>query len=378
MKFNVWFFVLLLLIGSIIFSCYSAPAEMIGDTPVDTEVMYRKDLFGPYYTKTTFENGVSQYALEYPWYYFCPNTLNLVSIATNGGLKQGHMATYTTKTPGGSVYLKFYLQNSLASKKDCKKVDLIFYEGTASDLTGTPTGRKLNTYSLEGSWKYAETFVMAIDFGLPKKTGVYHYVVDEYETCSNWPLGSKTYKTGRGWIDIVIESPTAVTGELSVVVYDNMVPRTCFVDLYQGNSVYKSNVKLEGGRGTFKNLPFGTYRVQVLDSGFESYFYDCAPASCMVNDDIGSVMISSIHSSVSYLIFGDQKDTDDDGFDDLNPDDPIDPGEMDGSSGFSDVIKDVAKSFGLFAIVLFGLPLFILLLVVFLVYKWTKKREGSK
>ncbi|HAE43001.1 MAG TPA: hypothetical protein DCG34_08820, partial [Clostridiales bacterium] len=212
-----------------------------------------------------------------------------------------------------------------------------------------------------------------------KEGSTYDYTVQE-TIYIDGPITDVGYNTDRAFVHVTIPKPGATTGTLTVTVLDNLKALPVSIRLFKDGQVYQDTVYLTGGTKTFSNLPFGTYNVQVLRDDYNVFFYDAFPAQSGYDYSTGKVQLSTTVNTCNYMIYGITDQTKADGSSGFDSGTDQIPGVDDAKESIRDIIFGDGDS-GLSKIILFGLPLFMIIIIAglgFYYYKLGDSKNGKK
>ncbi|NPE27635.1 hypothetical protein HNV12_06545 [Methanococcoides sp. SA1] len=401
-----------LLIASIILPQFTA-GSFAGDA-VSSETVYREGMFGPSIERVVWESGAVTHVTKYPWYYFWEQTDDFQSMNIYGisGSSMSNDINIVCDYGDDPISVTFKQQNDLdfsdsinwfwSSKEVCEKSCLIAYYGLVDDQEKDLNYLTDDFHSLihtVGPWAYGETWTSTLKISPDwvhgiKAPGSYDFTVQE----TLYPSNLQPYDTDRAWIHLtVLEDPIISQeigkGTITVKVLDNLIQSAADVRMYQDGSL-KQTVHLTAGEHTFENLPFGSYRFEVVDSDYKPFFYDAFPQQSGYDYDSGAVDLSAERNTISYLIYGDFTSTEGSGYDQgdgIIPDysntttgkvledivDGVTGDDDDGEFDYFKAIIALLASLGLFGIVVLGLPLFIVAACLILVAMYILSRDGD-
>ena len=438
MKFNRnWFLIAIAVVLASILLPFMQEGSFAGNV-VNSEVVYRDGWFGPYIERVTLDNGGVMYVTQYPWYTFHEqfselSSMNICGLDGGSAMVGGASSSYielVAYPDDAPIEIMVRQMNNLDfsssvnwwedGKETCTKSRLVMYKGSTEKYT--EEWKELSplvnpwqdlTWS-HGPYAYGATWESHVTFDPWYYDGGNQLEFTIVETLYTGPLIG--YDTDVGYVDVTMlkrvtytdpDDPTSPVdpndpiviggvGSIQVKVLDNLIKRSATVDMYKNDNKIQT-VFIDGGSYTFDNLEFGTYRFEVIDQDYETWFYDAFPQQSEYDYDIGNVELSAELNTISYVINGDFASTDGsglDGGDGLLPDysntttgkvlDEIvktltGDGDEDGSLSLTQIVGMIAAlmaSMGLLAnVAIIGLPIFIVGILFLLVAAWVKSGD---
>lgn len=401
------------LVLSIVFQVM-LPGTIVGEVK-DSQVVHRYGLFGPSVERVELVDGSVMYTTNYPWYYFWEQSeghrsMNIYGIAGSASSNQVYITCNYGDDP---IPVTFKQQNDLdfssstnwfwSGKEDCVKSRLVAYNGLVTDTNAdldTLTDAYHTKEEQSGNWAYGETWTTTLYFTPDFLHGIsgpgsYDYTVEE----TLYPSSLVGYDQDRAWVHLaVLEDPVISQeigkGSITVSALDNLVQRPATVRMYKDGSLYQSSIYLKDGQRVFDNLEFGTYRFEVIDADFDTWCYDAFPQQSGYDYNVGEVELSASANAINYLICGDFASTTDNGFDSgttldysNNTISEIIDSITDSSRGdtgeepnYIAALVAILATLGLLAVVILGLPLFIIIVIVLLVFGvlFGDKKKGKR
>ena len=392
---------------------------------VDSQVVYRDGLFGPYIERVTLDSGAVMHVTQHPWYHFSKYSVNLPSMNIYGIVGSGisneiHITVYSDDD---LVPIVFKQQNDLdftnsinwfwdRGKEECSKSRLVMYKGYfEEDANLDPYTNKWDDLVWShGPYAYLQKWTSTLHFNpfFYEPTPKIFFTVEEtlYDTAVTG------YDTDLAYVVATVlehsdptdpTDPVVVrgTGSINVMVYDNMIVRPATVNLYK-NDVLFQTVYVDGDY-TFDDLEFGMYRFEVVDADYDTYFYDAFPQQSGYDYDIGNVELSAELNMIGYIVYGDFSSTPG-SFGDIPGDGLIPDGNNntaarliddvigavrgdddntdDSSLSLADIIAMIAAllaSMGLLtSVAIIGLPIFLVVMLFLLVAAFVKSGDKKK
>jgi hypothetical protein len=389
---NGYFLLLIIVLASIVLPVFSSPASIAGDVQ-ESVTVYREGLFGPHIDRLTMADGGVMRAIVYPWYYFWEYTDKFTSmnIYGIGGSSSSNSVNYVVNSGEGKIPVVFKQQNDLDfsnsinwffdTKEDCVESKLVAYDGlvlnSGDSLSTLTDGYNAVVINENGPWAYGQTWTSTLHITPSLDPGSYDYTVQE----TLYPSSLTGFDTDRAWVHVtVLEVPElATTGSITVKVLDNLVAHPCYVQMFKDGYPAVNQLYLNDGEHTFSNLEFGhSYSFTVIDSDYDTMYYDAFPQQTGYNYDTGNVELTKDRNTVSYIIYGTTPDSESgfDAGDGILPDysdnpiskiiDSVTDDNDGGDPDYFGLIVKLMGSLGLMAIVILGIPLFMILAVIVL------------
>ena len=397
---NIYLFLLLALILAVMIP-HVGTQSYLGEGIVDSEVAYRDGLFGPVHRMVTDENGIRMHVIDYPWYTFkSASSMNIYGI--EGSSTSNDISLVLDKnTAYKDLTFKqqndLYFPDSIWNKyPKATKSKLVMYEGLpkTNDYNFGIGDHSWAATTVDGPWNYGDTWTTTLRY-YPKSTyleagNTYDYTVQEtIYIDSPIPGYDKGYDTDRAFVHITIpkdsSSGNVDSATLKVTVLDNLLQMPAEIQLYKDGKLYRQSNQLKDGSITYKDLPFGTYSVKVLNADYETFFYDAYPAQPGYSYDRGQVELSKVVNTCNYLIYGISEGTKQSGasgFDDPDNDIPSTKKIVESFENKTGISLPGGGGDGLFtaffnklittlvAITILGLPVVFIVIAVWLYLKW--------
>lgn len=313
---------------------------------VDSEVVYRDGWFGPYIERVTLGDGAVMHVTQYPWYYFVEGSLssmNICGIEGSGEYNSINIVCYPDDDP---IPIVVKHQNDLDftntinwfwdNTEICDRSRLVMYNGivTNPDEELDPIWDVQHDIAWSyGPYAYGEYWTSTLHY-YPYVRPYAHsegFTVEE----TLYPTTLVGYDMDRAWVYVTVlervihvdpDDPTSPvdpddpivvrgTGSINVKIMDNYLQSSATIRMYKDNNLVQSSLYIDNGDYTFDDLEFGTYRFEVIDADYYTYFYDAFPQQAGYDYDLGNVELSAELNTVGYVIYGDFPSTDGSGFD---------------------------------------------------------------
>ena len=408
-----WFLIAIAVVLASILLPFMQAGSFAGNV-VESEVVYRDGLFGPYIERVTLDNGGVMHVIQYPWYYFTDGylpSMNIYGIEGSSYSNEIHLVCYSDDAP---IKITVKQQNDLKfpnsilpwsyDEVDAVKSRLVMYKGIATD------NEKLSSLTdpwddlvwTHGPFVYEETWTTEVQFNPWYYDGGDKPKFTIEETL--YPVSLVGYDMDRAFVYVTVlervntEDPNdpivaGGVGSITVTVLDNLIQSPATIRMYKNDVLVQSSLYIKDGDHEFTDLEFGTYRFEVVDADYETWFYDALPQQSGFNYDLGNVELSAELNAISYIIKGDFPSTDGDGFDMGDGLLPVVPDNS--MSELYDAVKEVAdeegglslaqilgmiaallSSMGLLAsVAIIGLPIFIVVILFLLVAAFVKSGD---
>ena len=335
MKINQnWFLIAIMVVLASILLPFMQENSFAGNV-VKSEVVYRDGFFGPYIERVTLDNGGIIHVIQYPWYYFTDGNLPSMNIYGIEGSAMSNTVNIVCYPDDDPIPIIVKQQNDLNfpnsvfpwlyDEVEAERSRLTMYNGIveSADEKLDPLFDSYHDMAWSyGPYLYGETWTSTLYYYPYVKPYAHEegFTIEEtlYPTSIGYDMDRAfVYVTVLDRVDINDPNDPIVVGgvgSITVRILDNLIQRPATVRIYKDNVLIQT-VYIEDGKHTFKDLVFGFYRFEVVDDGYETYFYDAFPQSSDYDYDIGNVELSAELNTISYVIYGDFLSTDGSGFD---------------------------------------------------------------
>ena len=303
---------------------------------VESKVVYRDGWFGPYIERVTLDTGAVMHVTQYPWYYFTENNLPSMNIYGIEGSGSSNSINIVAHVGDDKVPITFKQQNDLDftnsvnwwqdGKEVAEKSRLVMYNNIVTDTNvdlSPLTDSAHDSVITHGPFAYGETWTSTLYYWPYVKPYAHQEAFTVEETL--YPGSFVGYDMDRAFVYVTLLANVDVTdpndpivvggvGSINIKVLDELIQKPATVRMYQDNNLVQT-VFIENGDYTFKDLEFGSYRFEVTDSDYDTYFYDAFPQQTGYDYDLGTVELSAELNTISYVIYGDFPSTDGSAFD---------------------------------------------------------------